>query len=82
MNMAKTGKKILIYEITNLEDLENIIEFANFRGKINGLRLHIDFKHDQGLYISVAGPKDRINLFDHQMRDYVAELLNDQEDLL
>ena len=75
--MANTGKKFFTFEIENLEDLEAAIEFASFRAKVNGLRAHIEYKHDLGLTISVAGPKDRINLFDHQMRDFFNELDDD-----
>ena len=73
MNMAKTGRKTFVYEIEHLEDLEEIIKYADFRADVNGLRAHIEFKHDQGLFISVVGPKDKINLFDHQIRDFFQE---------
>lgn len=75
--MAKTGKKTFIYEIQFLDDLTEIIEYAKKRAKISGIRAHIEYKHDLGLSVSVAGPRDKINLFDHLLREFVNSLEED-----
>lgn len=72
--MANTGKKTFMYEIRNLDDLAEIIEFAKKRAEYSKIRAHIEYKHDLGLTVSVAGPKDKINLFDHLLREFVNSL--------
>ncbi len=77
--MAKSGKKTIIYDIKNLDILEEVIEFAKKKGENSGLRVHIEYTHNTGLVISIAGPKDKINLFDHLLRDFVAEMSEEFE---
>ena len=75
--MAKSGKKTFVYEISNLDILEYVIDFAKTKADRTGLRIHIEYKHDIGLMLTVAGPNDKINVFDHVLRDYVNELHED-----
>lgn len=72
--IAKTGKKTFCYKIDRLSEVEEAISFANTRAERSNLRVHIEYKHDQGLFISISGPKDKINLFNHQLRDFIDEL--------
>ena len=72
--MANTGRKKYLYEIQYIEDLEEIMTFAKNKAERTGLRIHQEYKHDIGLSISIARPKDKINVFDHVLRDFVAEI--------
>ncbi|TFH27010.1 MAG: hypothetical protein E4G98_06530 [Promethearchaeota archaeon] len=69
--MARTGKKTIAIQIVSTEDLEEIIEYANKRADAAGIRLTVDYTHDVGLKLIIAGPKDKINLFEHQIRDFL-----------
>ena len=77
--MAKTGKKTFVYEIQQISILEEVIDFAKKKAENSGLRIHIEYKHDIGLMLTVAGPKDKINLIDHILREFVNEITSDYE---
>lgn len=70
--MARTGKKTILLQTGSVEELEEIIEFAQNRAEIAGIRLSIDYTHDVGLKLSIAGPRDKINLYEHQLREFAA----------
>ena len=72
--MAKSGKKSLFFKPNSLSNIENYIHFAQKKGKSSGLKIRISYTHDSGLNLNVTGPKDKINLFEHQMRAYIEEL--------
>ena len=77
--LARSGHKVLHFEVFSIDDLEDIIDFANSKGKRSGLRVLCNYAHDQGLRISLTGPKDKINLFEHQLREFVSSLASEEE---
>ncbi|WP_457557337.1 hypothetical protein [Candidatus Harpocratesius sp.] len=77
--MARTGKKTILLQISNIDELEDIIKYAQKRADNVGLRLTIDYTHDVGLKLIVAGPRDKIQLYEHQIRDALRE---DEEELI
>ena len=58
----------------NPQPTHNSQTFAKNKAERTGLRIHQEYKHDIGLAISIAGPKDKINVFDHVLRDFVEEI--------
>ena len=72
--MAKTGKKSFLFDPKSINNIEKYIHFAQKKGKSSGLQIRISYTHDSGLNLSVSGPKDKINLFEHQMRAFIEEL--------
>lgn len=79
ISLARSGHKVLHFEVFSIDDLEDIIDFANSKGKRSGLRVLCNYAHDQGLRISLTGPKDKINLFEHQLREFVSSLASEDE---
>ncbi len=77
--MAKTGRKTILLHIREIDDLDHTISFAEHKAKSGGLRLSVDYKHDTGLKLNVAGPKGKINLFEHQVRDFMENLGREEE---
>ncbi|MHA1721009.1 MAG: hypothetical protein ACTSXK_15935 [Promethearchaeota archaeon] len=72
--MAKTGKKSLLFKPDSITTLEECIKFAQKRAKNSGIQIKISYAHDSGLNLDVIGPKDKINIFEHQMRVFFEEL--------
>ncbi|MHA1519900.1 MAG: hypothetical protein ACTSVZ_08170 [Promethearchaeota archaeon] len=69
--LARTGKKTIAIQIVSTEDLEEIVDFAQKRADASGMRLTVDYAHDVGLKLNIAGPPDKINLYEHQIRDFL-----------
>ena len=78
--MAKSGKKSILLPIANsdIDAIEDIIDFGKHKAETSGIRLGIEYTHDMGIKFVVSGPKDKINQFDHQVRDYLAERRNEE----
>ncbi len=76
--MAKNSRKALWFDISHPDDIEDVVEFAN--RKAGGLRVSFEYTHNSGMKFSISGPKDRINLFEHQLRDFVTALLEETAD--
>lgn len=76
--MARTGKKTILIHITGVDDIEDIIQYAQKRADNAGLKLTIDYTHDIGLKLTVAGPRDKIQLYEHQIRDAQRELKEEE----
>lgn len=74
VEMAKTGKKSLFFKPNSISDIEGYIHFAKKKSKSSGLQIRISYTHDSGLILNVSGPKDKINLFEHNMRSFIDEL--------
>ncbi|MHA1585360.1 MAG: hypothetical protein ACTSWL_08900 [Promethearchaeota archaeon] len=72
--MARSGRKTIILPIFQIEKVEDMINFATHKSETSGLRLSIEYKHDLGIKLSIAGPKDKINLYEHQLREYLNSL--------
>ena len=72
--MANTGKKSLLFQPNSINNIEEYIRFAQKKGKSSGLKIRISYTHNSGLSLNVSGPKDKINLFEHQMRAFIDEL--------
>ena len=73
--MAKTGKKTILLNVRSVDDIENTIKFAETKAKNSNLRLNVDYTHDGGLKLTVAGPKDRINIFEHVVVNFAMGVL-------
>ncbi len=71
--MAKSGKKTILLHISDIQMLEEVIQYAEKRANDSGLKIRVDYKHDAGLKLMMTGPKDKINIFEHQMREFMAE---------
>ncbi len=69
--MARTGKKTIVIQIVSTEDLEEIVDYAQKRADASGMRLTVDYAHDVGLKLNIAGPRDKINLYEHQIREFL-----------
>ena len=78
--MAKSGKKSILLPIANsdIDAIEDIIDFGKHKAETSGIRLGIEYTHDMGVKFVISGPKDKINQFDHQVRDYLAERRNEE----
>ena len=78
--MAKSGKKSILLPIANsdIDAIEDIIDFGKHKAETSGIRLGIEYTHDMGIKFVISGPKDKINQFDHQVRDYLAERRNEE----
>jgi len=76
--MAKSGKKSILLPIysSDIDAIEEIIEFGNHKAKTSGLRLGVEYTHDMGIKFVISGPKDKINQFEHQVRDFLIERKN------
>ena len=76
--MAKSGKKSILLPIysSDVDAIEEIIEFGNHKAKTSGLRLGVEYTHDMGIKFVISGPKDKINQFEHQVRDFLIERKN------
>ena len=72
--MAKSGKKSLLFNPNSIENIEKYIKFAQKKSKSSGLKIRISYRHDSGLNLNITGPKDKINLFEHQLRAFIEEL--------
>ena len=75
--MAKTGRKTIILNVHTPSDLEHIHEFI--QRKSGGIRVNFSYDFKNGLRLTVAGPKDRINLFEHQLREFISVLENEKD---
>ena len=73
--MAKSGKKSIILPIysSDIDAIEDIIEFGTHKASTSGIRLGVEYTHDMGIKFVVSGPKDKINQFEHQVRDYLIQ---------
>jgi hypothetical protein len=76
--MAKSGKKSILLPIysSDIDAIEEVIEFGNHKAKTSGIRLGVEYTHDKGIKFVVSGPKDKINQFEHQVRDFLIERKN------
>lgn len=76
--MAKSGKKSILLPIFagDVDMIEAVIEFGNHKAKTNGIRLGIEYTHDMGMKFVISGPKDKLNQFEHQVRDFLIEHKN------
>ena len=80
--MAKSGKKTIFLPVSGIDMIEDIIEFGNHKAKTSGIRLGIEYTHDMGVKFVVSGPKDKINQFEHQVRDYLALRKNEEAEMV
>lgn len=78
--MAKSGRKTILLNITNAYDLEDTISFAEHKANSSGIRMSIDYTHNSGLKLSIAGPKDKLNLFEHQLREFIEKIPEEEEE--
>ena len=72
--MAKSGNKSFLFDPKSVNNIEKYIHFAQKKCKSSGIQIRISYTHDSGLNLNVKGPKDKINLFEHQMRAFIEEL--------
>ncbi|UYP45672.1 hypothetical protein NEF87_001957 [Candidatus Lokiarchaeum ossiferum] len=78
--MAKSGRKTILLNITNAYDLEDTINFAEHKANSSGIRMSVDYAHDTGLKLNIAGPKDKLNLFEHQIREFIEKIPSEDEE--
>ena len=72
--MAKSGNKSFLFDPKSVDNIEKYIRFAQKKCKNSGIKIRISYTFDSGLNLNVTGPKDKINLFEHQMRAFIEEL--------
>ncbi|RLI64359.1 MAG: hypothetical protein DRO88_07535 [Promethearchaeia archaeon] len=72
--MARTGKKTILIQVSVVDEIEDMIEYAQKRADNAGLKISVDYTHDIGLKLIVAGPRDKIQLYEHQIRDAQREM--------
>ena len=82
--MAKSGKKSILLPIysSDIDAIEDIIEFGKHKAETSGIRLGIEYTHDLGVKFVVSGPKDKINQFEHQVRDYLILRKNEEAEAI
>ena len=72
--MAKSGSKSFLFDPKSVDNIEKYIHFAQKKCKNSGIKIRISYTFDSGLNLNITGPKDKINLFEHQMRAFIEEL--------
>ena len=71
--MAKSGKKEILFPVSDPDVLDDMSVFINKKSK--GLRVSFNYAYDVGLRIGITGPKDRVNIFEHQLLEYYDSLV-------
>lgn len=67
--MAKTGKKSVIFDVSSPDAIEIVVKQADRLA--HGIKVGYEYSHIRGLKITMIGPKDKINTFEYQIREFM-----------
>jgi hypothetical protein len=65
--MARSGKKTILLDILDPEDIEYFTDLAKKKGK--GVRISFYYRMNKGLELTLIGPQDRIAAVERLLLD-------------